>query len=285
MWHTCGTHVAHLNEMTVVINRYCRLRYVFGKPPKNQQMEESEGMTGWIDDLSGTTEPGQGTCWAPSTDLYRVPSVWCFNMLWILLPSHDVNVFDSREANRQYLRYCIVFFLPTWCLRALGGVFCTSTYVCVFGNDVFFTFFASQVCVFFALIEPVKSMLCSTHVPYGTVQKRFTCPDAFSGCLLQQLLRTFQSCVELSFWERERRNQTTLHNCSPLASSCTLCHVFVLVPWPLYVFLRCSYLFVTMFPTLLILLFLPNTFCSDIVVLPPIGRCRKATPDSVLYTF
>lgn len=35
-------------------------KYVFGKPPKNQQMDESEGMTGWIDDLSGTTEPGQG---------------------------------------------------------------------------------------------------------------------------------------------------------------------------------------------------------------------------------
>ena len=58
-----NVHVAHLNEMTVIIcNRYCAFRYVFGKPPKNQQMDESEGMTGWIDDLSGTTEPGQGTC-------------------------------------------------------------------------------------------------------------------------------------------------------------------------------------------------------------------------------
>eukprot|EP00438_Fugacium_kawagutii_P014502 Skav208987 [mRNA] locus=scaffold395:19091:28513:- [translate_table: standard] len=37
-------------------------KYVFGKPPQNQKMDGSEGMTGWIDDLSGTTEPGQGTC-------------------------------------------------------------------------------------------------------------------------------------------------------------------------------------------------------------------------------
>lgn len=35
-------------------------RNVFGKAPKNQAMDEAEGMTGWIDDLSGTTGPGQG---------------------------------------------------------------------------------------------------------------------------------------------------------------------------------------------------------------------------------
>ena len=46
-------------------------------------------------------------------------------------------------------------------------------------------FFASQVYVFFALIEPIKSMLCSTHVLYGTAQKSFTC----NARLVQRLQR------------------------------------------------------------------------------------------------